>query len=435
MNCVNCGRENPSKALICYWCALDPATGESPYTGLRVPTTEVEVAAVGMDFPTPEPVVVPSPMAVPSYETAIPDMQTLDLTMPEAPAIEIPSAPEIPDFSVFSTTRRRARHHPIVRVETSEPMVTHPVLPGCARALVFTLGAGVLLVLTIMLVVAIAGASLGSVFCALGLLGLIGLFWVMLVAARTGKRIVAATGETYERLEVLGRVLREVVPGVVQELPVNLAPKLGVLDQPVAYSELRALASSGEEPTTDQAVDLLIGAIASLVGRDDVIVARRTYPVETRGRLTRPTTVTVDEPVITRRRIYTGPGELEERIAGNLRTDYAITVEDLLDAVLEPGARNRSEQIVDAVNQALSEQPPDLEALSSPEGALAEFDRFRKAFRRADPDLYALLENEIRDRLTGVAQRSLPSSFLDAARYVASVSETVLQPEKSSDSK
>lgn len=434
MDCVNCGRENPSKALICYWCGLDPVTGESPYTGLRVPTTEVEVAAVGMDFPTPEPVVVPSPMPVPSFEAAIPVMQASDLTMPEVPAIEIPSAPDIPDFSVFSTTRRRARHHPIVRIETSEPMETRPVLPGCARALVFTLGAGMLAVLTIMLVVAIAGASLGSAFCVLGLLVLVGLFWVMLVAARTGKRIVAATGETYERLEVLGRVLREVVPGVVQELPVNLAPKLGVLDQPVAYSELRVLDSSGEEPITDQAVDLLIGAIASLIGRDDVIVARRTYPVETRGTLTRPTTVTVDEPVITRRRIYTGPGGLEERIVGNLRTDYAVTVEDLLDALLEPGGRNRSEQIVGAVNQALSEHPPDLEALSSPESALAEFERFRKAFRRADPDLYALMENEIREWLSGVAQRSLPSSFLDAARYVASASEMVLQSEEPADS-
>jgi hypothetical protein len=434
MDCVNCGRENPNKALICYWCGLDPATGESPYTGLRVPTTEVEVTAVGMEVPTPEPVVVPSPMAVPSFGTAIPEMQTSDLTIPEVPAIEIPSAPDIPDFSVFSTTRRRARHHPIVRVETSEPMETRPVLPGCARALVFTLGAGMLVVLTIMLVIAIAGASLGGIFCVLGLLGLVALFWVVLVAARTGMRIVAATGETYERLEVLGRVLREVVPGVVQEQPMNLAPKLGVLDQPVAYSELRALASSGEEPITDQAIDLLMGAIASLIGRDDVIVARRTYPVETRGTLTRPTTVTVDEPVLTRRRIYTGPGELEERIAGNLRTDYATTVGDLLGALLEPGVRSQAEQIVGAVNRALSEHPPDLEALSSPESALAEFERFRKAFRRADPDLYALIETEIRERLTGMAQRSVPSSFLDAARYVASVGETVLQPEKPSDS-
>jgi hypothetical protein len=434
MNCVNCGRENPNKALICYWCALDPVTGENPYTALRIPATEGEAVVVGMDFPIPAAVVVPSPMEVPSYESAIPEMQAPDMTVNEVPTIEIPSAPGIPDFTVFSATRRRARLRPIVRVETSAAMETRPVLPGCARAVVFTLGAGLLVVLVVMLLVAIAGASLGGVFCVLGLLGLVGLLWVTLFAARTGKRIVAATGESYERLEVMGRVLREVVPGVVQELPINLAPRLGVLDQPVAYSELRALAGDAKEPPTDQAVDLLIGAIASLVGRDDVLMARRTYPVETRGKLTRPTTVTVDEPVLTRRRIYTGPGELEGRIARSLRTDYPITVEDLLDAVLEPNARNRSEQIIGAVNQALSENPPDLEALSSPESALAEFDRFRKAFRRADPELYAMLEDEIRNRLAGVAQRSLPSSFLDAARYVASVSEAAVQSEKPSDS-
>jgi hypothetical protein len=45
-----------------------------------------------------------------------------------------------------------------------------------------------------------------------------------------------------------------------------------------------------------------------------------------------------------------------------------------------------------------------------------------------------MLEDEIRNRLAGVAQRSLPSSFLDAARYVASVSEAAVQSEKPSDS-
>lgn len=434
MDCVNCGRENPNKALICYWCALDPKTGEDPYTGLSIPTLAAESTSLVTDIDTPGVIDVPSPLAVPGFESAFVETYDPELTIPEPPPIEIPPAPSVPDFSAFTATRRRARHRPIVRVETSGPMETRPVLPGCTRILVTFVGAGILVVLALALVAALALASFGGAFCALGLLGLVGLFWITLVAARTGKRMVAATGETYERLEVLGQVLREVAPGVVQELPVNLSSKIGVLNQPVAYSELRALASDGEEPRIDYAVDLLMGSIASLVGRDDVIMAHRTYPVETRGKLTRPTSVTVDEPVLTRRRIYTGPGELERRIAQNLRTDYPVSVEELLDALLEPSERRRSEQIVGAVNQALSENPPDLEALSSPEGALAEFERFRKAFRRADPGLYTALEDEIKNRLAGVAQRSLPSSLLDMARYVTTVSESTLQSKNQSDS-
>jgi hypothetical protein len=327
MDCVNCGRENLEKALICYWCGLDPATGETPYKAFSVPAVDVEqVLALreAVELPTIE---VPLPMAIPDFpiaETAA-DMQ--GLTIPEPPPIEIPSPPGIPDAAEFTTVRRRARHRSVTRAAPARPTVTRPVLPGWGRLLVFVGGFVLLLVLGLALVTAVGAASFGSAFCLVGIFALGVVVWVGLLMARAGKRIAELTGQTYERIEVLGQVLREVVPGVVQEIPVNLPPKTGVLDQPIAFSELRLLASQEGEPPTELAVDMLTGAIASLVGRDDVILARRSYPVETRGKVVRPVTTEVIEPILTRRRIHVGPGELEGQLAQTLRTDRPMSLE------------------------------------------------------------------------------------------------------------
>jgi hypothetical protein len=294
---------------------------------------------------------------------------------------------------------------------------------------VFFGGLLLLFILGLVLVAAVGTASFGAAFCLVGLLGLGGVLWVALLAARAGRRLVEETGEVYERLEVLGQVLREVAPGIVQELPVNLPAKLGVLDQPVAYSELRTLAAPDGEAPIGLAENLLTGAITSLVGRDDVTLARRIYPVDVRGTLTRPTTTEVSRPVLTRRRAYAGPGVLEEQVSRSLRTDQSITVEELLKALLQPGGRQRAQQVVDAVNEALSEHPPDLDLLASPEDALAEFERYRDAVRRADPELYQLLEAEVRRGLAAAMRRPIPSSLMDLARSAADGVERMRPPQ------
>jgi hypothetical protein len=283
--------------------------------------------------------------------------------------------------------------------------------------LVFVVGLGLLFLLGSALVAAVGAASFGSAFCLAGLLGLAAVLWVIVLLAHAGKRVVTGTGAVYERLEVLGRALREVAPGVVKELPVNLPTKMGVLDLPVAYSQLRALEGPEGQSPSEQAVDLLTGAIASLVARDDVILARRTYPVEARGALNRQPSREVSAPILTRRRIYVGPEGLEEQIARNLRTDRPMTVEELMQALVGAPGRQRAQQVLTWVEQALSESPPDLDALDSPDAALAELERFRKALRRADPELYRLLEEEIGRGLGGAVRRSGPSSLLDLTRY------------------
>jgi hypothetical protein len=282
---------------------------------------------------------------------------------------------------------------------------------------------------------AVGAASFGSAFCLLGLLALAAVLWVGLLLARTGKRLVERAGVVYERLDVLGRVLREVAPGVVKELPINLPKQMGVLDLPVAYSELRSLASQEGEPTLELAVDLLTGAIAGLVGRDDVLLARRSYPVEVRGMLARSDSTQVNHPVVTRRRVYVGPGELEERIARILRTDQPMTIEELVRALVGPAGRRGAQEVVTWVSQSLSENPPDLEALASPDDALAEIERFRDAVRRADPELYELLESEIRRGLGAVVPRSVPSSLLDLARSGSTIGDRSRQVQRRPDSR
>jgi hypothetical protein len=289
--------------------------------------------------------------------------------------------------------------------------------------LIFIVGLGVLFVLGSALVAAVGAASFGGAFCLVGLLGLAAVLWVGMLMARAGKRVVTATGAVYERLEVLGRSLREVAPGVVKELPVNLPAKMGVLDLPVTYSQLRMLDSQEGQSPSEQAVDLLTGAIASLVGRDDVILARRTYPVQTRGALTRPASREVSVPVLTRRRIYVGPGGLEQQIARILHTDRPMSVEELMQALVGTPGRQRAQQVITWVERALTESPPDLDALASPDAALAELERYRKALRQADPELYRLLEEEIRRGLGRTVRRAVPSSLLDLARSASTAGE------------
>jgi hypothetical protein len=172
------------------------------------------------------------------------------------------------------------------------------------------------------------------------------------------------------------------------------------------------------------AVDLLTGAISSLVGRDDVILARRTYPLEVRGLLARPMSTEVTLPVITRRRAYVGPGELESQVAQNLRTDRPMTVEELMHSLVGPGGRQGAQRLLGWVDQALVENPPDLDALTAPDQALAELEQFREALRRADPELYELLEEEIRRGLAAAVQRSVPSSLRDLAQYATTSSRS-----------
>lgn len=414
MECVNCGRENLEKALICYWCGLDPATGEPPYKALAAPTVSFEGELAMPSIVLPPAIEVPPPMAVPDTRVGMADMDLTDLSVPELPSIEVAPLLDIPDLDHFTKVRRRRmRHRPVVRPAPARPQVTRPVLPGKGRLLVFVVGLGLLYLLGSALVAAVGVAAFGNVFCLMGLFALAAMLWVGLLLARTGRRVVATTGAVYEQIEVLGRALREVVPGAVKELPVNLPAQLDVLDLPVAYSELRYLASQGGERPVDLAVDLLSGAIASLVGRDDVILARRTYPVEVRGVLTRPSSGEASQPVITRRRAYAGPGELEKKIAQTLRTDRPMTIEELMRGLFGPGGPQQAQRLITLV----SENPPDLEALAAPDEALAELEKYRQALQHADPELYKLLEDEIRRWLRAAAQRSVPSSLLDLSRY------------------
>ena len=418
MECVKCGHENSSTALLCYWCGLDPATGKQPYQALSLPDPGAEGALGAISLPTIE---VPPPIPVPDVKVSMAGLDFVGMTMPDLPTIEIAPPPDVSDLDRFSgVQRRRMRHRPIVRVATPPPQKTRPVLPGSTRLMVFLAGLGVLYFLGAALATAVGAASFGSAFCLLGILGLVGVLWVGLLLARTGRRIAAATGEVYERLELLGRALREVAPGKVVESPVNLPTQLGVLDLPVAYSELRYLAGQEGESPADLAVDLLTGAIVSLVGRDDAILARRTYPVQVQGLMAQPSSHEVNQPILTRRRVYVGPGRLEEEVAKILRTDHPVTIQELIYTLLGPDRRQQAKRIVDWVGKALSENPPDLEALSSPDSALAEMEEYRQALRRADSELYQLVEDQVRRGLGAAVQRSTPSSLLDLARYASS---------------
>lgn len=434
MKCVNCGHENRERSLICYWCGLDPATGEQPYPALTAPGVKVEQELVIPEITLPPPIQLPTSMPVPdvTLDTDVPEL--IGVSIPELPPIEIPPPLEIPEQGQFTIVRRRVRHRPRVLAVPARPVVTRPVLPGWGRVLVFVAGLGLLFLLGTELVAAIGATSLGSAFCLLGLVGLTAILWGGVLLARAGKRVAERAGVAYERIEILGRALREVAPGVVQELPVNLSKRMGVLDVPAAYSELRLLAAQQGEPPAELAVDLLTGAIAGLVGRDDVVLARRKFPLETRGRLTRSTSTEVSRPVITRRRAYVGPGRLEARIAQILRTDQPLTVEELVGALLGPERRRGAQQVVAWVSQALEEHPPDLDALSSPDDALAELERFREAMRRADPELYELLESEISRELGAAVERSVPSSILDLARYVSATDDRSGKPRRRSNS-
>jgi hypothetical protein len=309
------------------------------------------------------------------------------------------------------------------------PPVMHSLLSTVGRLLVFIGGLVLLFVLGLALIAAIGTASFGGAFCLFGLLSLGAVLWVAILAARAGKRIVEETGEIYERLEVLGQVLREVAPGLVREYPVNLPSKAGLLDQPVAYSELRTLAGAEGEQPDGLAEDLLTGAITSLVARDDVVLARRHYPVEVRGTLTQSSVTEVNRPVLMRRRVYVGPGELEEQIAGALRTDQSMTVEELIRSLAGGEGRQRARQVVDAVSEVLSERPPDLDVLASPEEALAEFERYREMVRRTDPELYQLLEDEVRRGLAPLMRRPIPSSLMDLAQYASDVVNQTRPPQ------
>ena len=139
-------------------------------------------------------------------------------------------------------------------------METKPLLPGRGRLLVFVVGLGLLYLLGSALV---AATTLGTAFCILGFLGLVTVVWLGLLLVRTGQYIATATGEAYERLELLGQALREVAPGKAIESPANLPPQLGVLDLPVAYSELRYLASQENESPMDLPAELKREALAA----------------------------------------------------------------------------------------------------------------------------------------------------------------------------
>jgi hypothetical protein len=248
---------------------------------------------------------------------------------------------------------------------------------------------------------------------------------VVLLLARTGQQIATATGEVYKRLELLGQALHEVAPGKIVESPVNLPSRLDPLDLPVAFSELRYLGSQKGEPSSDLAMDLLTGAIASLVARDDVILARRAYPVQERGLLTRSSSRKVEQPVLTRRRVYVGPGRLEEEVAKALRTDRPMTVLELMYTLLGEDQRRKVKRLIAWVDQALSNDPPDLDALTaSPDEALAELEKYRAALRHADPELYQLVEDQVRSGLGAVARRSVSSSLLDMIQQASTSSSS-----------
>jgi hypothetical protein len=303
-------------------------------------------------------------------------------------------------------------------------MVTEPVLPGWGRLLVFVVGVILITALGFALAATVAAASLGGAFCIVGLLGLAVVLWAGVLLMRAGRRIVTRTGAVYERLEVMGKTLREVAPGTMKEIPLVLPSRMGVLDLPAAYSELHALEEQDAGSPTERAVDLVTGAIAELVARDDVVLARREYPMETKGLLARASSEQVTQPVLMRRRVYVGPGALEDRIAQVLRTDYPMTVDELLDRLVGPDEREGARRVIQWVDEALTEQPPDLEALGAPDQALQELQRFRVALRRADPELYQMMEEQIQNRLAARVQRSVPSSILDLARQATTVANS-----------
>jgi hypothetical protein len=409
---------------------MDPHTGASPYH-LSSPATpdltvgesmpEAPDASDVLDVPEME-IVVPPPLPVPEIDIDALAMSDVGLDMPEVPEIEIAPPPEIPELDHFTESkRRRMRHRPIIRTAPAPPATDEPVLSNVARILIFILGLGLLIPLVAGLVAAVGTASLGPIFCLTGLVGFLALIWLGLLLVRTGRRIAAASGAVYERMQVFGRTLREVAPGVIKELPVNLPSHVDVLDLPVAYSELRYLDSQEAESPTDLAVDLILGSIASLVGRDDVILAHRVYPVEERGMLTRSKSDEVSRPVLTRRRAYVGPGVLEEHIAQNLRTDRAVTVEEFLQGLLEvdvqEGTREGARQVVRIVDQALAEDSDTLDEIPNLDAALDRLESYRQSMQRANPELYKLLEAEIRYNLGGRINRSVARSLLDLAGY------------------
>ena len=83
--------------------------------------------------------------------------------------------------------------------------------------------------------------------------------------------------------------------------------------------------------------------------------------------------------------------------------------------------RQRARRVVDVVKDVLAERPPDLDVVTSPDEALAEFERYRKMVRRTDPELYQMLEDEVRRGLAAVMQRPIPSSLMDLAQYASDV--------------
>jgi hypothetical protein len=425
MNCVNCGRENPERALICYWCGLVPATGEPPYRALIAHPSGAEETQAVPEFNVvlPPPIEVPAPMPVPEVTVDDRDAGSLQLVIPVPPPIEIPPPPGIPDETAFSVERRRTSHRPIVRASTAPPPQMRSVLPGWGRLLVFFGGVALFLLLGLLLVSSVGVASFGALFCLGALLVLAAVVWAAMLLARVGRRVVTRTGAMYERVETLGQTLRAVAPGVIKELPVLLPKRMGVLDLPAAYSELQRLAGQEGVSSVDQGVDLVTGAIATLIGRDDVILLRRVYPVTTEGLLARSASREVTTPVLIRRRAYVGPGKLESRIAQMLRTDYPMSAGELVDRMLASSELSGAQEIVAWVDEALTHDPPDLDALDSPDAALAELQRFRDALRRADPELYKMMEDEVRRRLRSAMQRSAPSSLLDVTQYARTLSE------------
>lgn len=418
MQCVNCGRDNLEKALVCYWCGMDPKSGDSPYAALQVPIDQGDATPVA---PPPPAIELPPPIPVPDVSVVQADWHTFDIEMPRPPQIEVAPPPDIPTEEQFTAARRQRMRHPVVvRAAPAPPITSRPLLSGPARLQVFIGGLVFLVAMGIVLSTALSAASLGNALVVVVLLvgGIV--VWFGLLTARVGRRAAAQAAAVYERVESLGRVLREVIPGTVQELPVNLPASLGVYDLPVAYSELRALAAASNEPSLEMAVDLLTGAIATLVARDDVILARRTWPMRTQGLLARSDTRQMSVPVLTRRRAYAGPGQLEAHLARLLPSGQPVPVAELVEALLtdEIGAEGRQgpARLVRWVQETLEEHPPDLEALPAPDEALERLQNYRQAIREADPELYKLLEAQVRRGLGALTGKGLSSPF-DLARY------------------
>lgn len=419
MECVNCGRENPAKALVCYWCGCNPETGQQPYAALTAP---VGAATVGpksvMDVELPPPIDVPPPLAVPGAEAmGLTDFDFPDLTMPEVPPIEITPPPDVSRLADFKVQRQRAVHRPVVRAAPTAPKRTRPMLPNLTRLWVFVVGLALLFLLGSTLVGLVGAAAFGSVCLLGGIFGLALILWLGLLLARLGRQVVEASGAVYERLEVLGQVLRESVPGRVIETPLNLPKELGVADLPVSFSQLRYLASEGGKGIAKQEIDLITSAITELVARDDVVLAERSYPIKTQGALQPSSKEEVKNAVLTKRRTYSGPGQLESQIMQILRTDRPTTVEDLVSALTAD--RDQARRVVGFVAQAIQEEPPKLEALASPDEALAEWERYRQAIRQVDPELYDLIEAEVRRGLGSAARRYQASSLSDWAQKLS----------------